>query len=152
MSTPAIRAKRAPPRPSRVDPVLPLALLVFRVFANDANDAFSAYHLAFRAYLPDRRPDFHRILLLLRSVYDPAPRQVVRRQLHRDAVARQDLDEMHPHLSRYVGEHFHLVVELHPKHGVGERLDDRPLDLDRFFLRHVLLFSASLSPSGKAPG
>src|SRR4030066_1782498 len=114
MSTPAILAKRASSRPSRVDPVLPLSLLVFRVFANDANDAFPAYHLAFRAYLPDRRPDFHRILLLLRSVYDPAPRQVGRRQLHRDAVARQDLDEMHPPLSRYVGEPFNLVAHLPP--------------------------------------
>src|SRR4030065_2892281 len=92
MSTPPIRAKRASSRPFRVDPVLPLSLLVFRVFANDADYAFPAYHLAFRAYLPDRRPDLHRVPLLLRSVYDPAPRQVVRRQLHRDAVARQGLD------------------------------------------------------------
>src|SRR3989304_8759752 len=126
---------RASARPARAGPVLPLALLMFWVFADDADDAFPANHLAFHAYLPDRRPDFHRVSLLLRSVYDPAPRQVVRCQLHRDTVSRQDLDKMHPHLSRYVGEHFHLVVEFHAEHRVRERLDDRPLAPDRFFLR-----------------
>src|SRR5262249_23588462 len=36
----------------------------------------------------------------LLAVHDAAARQVVGRELDRDLVARQDADEVHPHLSR----------------------------------------------------
>ena len=42
------------------------------------------------------------------------------------------------------------VVELHPEHGVGQRLDDRAFDLDRIFLRQAS--SDVVSTSGNAPG
>src|SRR5438128_1930728 len=38
-------------------------------------------------------------------IHDPASRKIVRRQLHRHLVAGEDLDEVHPHLARDVGEH-----------------------------------------------
>src|SRR6266545_8254294 len=69
-------------------------------------------------------------------VDDPAAGQVVRRQLDRHLVPRQDLDEVHPHLARDVGQHLVAVLELHAEHRVGERLDHRALDLDALFLRH----------------
>jgi hypothetical protein len=75
----------------------------------------------------------------LRSVNDPSAGQIVRSQLHRDAVSREDLDEVHPHLPRNMSKHLHLVVELHPEHGVRERLDHGAFDFYCFFLWHISL-------------
>src|SRR6059036_4012193 len=74
--------------------------------------------------------------LLLESVRDPAPREVVRRQLDLHAVAGQDTDEVHPHLPADVREHLVPVLELDPEHRVEQKLDYHPLDLDRVFFRH----------------
>jgi hypothetical protein len=41
---------------------------------------------------------------------------------------------VHPHLPRDVREHLVAVLELNSEHGVGQRLDDRPLDQDRVVL------------------
>src|SRR5256712_14018995 len=41
----------------------------------------------------------------LESIGDPASGQVVRRELDLHAVARQDPDEVHPHLAAHVREH-----------------------------------------------
>src|SRR2546429_9003132 len=65
------------------------------------------------------------------AVGDPAPRQIVGRDLHLDTVSGQDTDAMHSHLSRAVGEHLVPVLELDSEHGVGERLDNRPFEHDR---------------------
>src|SRR5205085_1616076 len=65
------------------------------------------------------------------AVGDPAPRQIVGRDLHLDTVSGKDTDAMHSHLSRAVGEHFVPVLELDSEHGVGKRLDYRPLEHDR---------------------
>src|SRR2546421_922235 len=65
------------------------------------------------------------------AIGDPTPRQIVGRDLHLDTVSRQDTDAMHSHLSRAVGEHFVPVLELDSEHGVGERLDNGPLEHDR---------------------
>src|SRR5512142_2766735 len=114
MSTPAMRAKllsSSSPRPAGPSG-LSLALLVLRILADDPHDALPADHLALGAYVPDRRPDFHRFPPLLRYVDDPPARQVVRRELDRDAVAGKDLDEVHLHLPGYVREDLHRVVEL----------------------------------------
>src|SRR2546421_11305476 len=45
-------------------------------------------------------------------VGDPTSAEVVRRELHLDAVPRQDADVVHPHLPRDVGQHFVAVLEL----------------------------------------
>src|SRR4029453_11735598 len=72
----------------------------------------------------------------LRAEDDPRARQVVRRQLDRHLVAREDLDVVHPHLSRYVSQHDVVVLELHAKCRVRQHLDHLALHLDRVFLRH----------------
>src|SRR5207249_4910772 len=72
----------------------------------------------------------------LESIGDPASGQVVRRELDLHAVARQDPDEVHPHLAVHVREHLVAVLELHPNHRIGQRLDHRSLDLDRVLFGH----------------
>src|SRR5262245_21591062 len=89
-STPAIRATGWPPS-------LLLTLLVPRIaLADHADDATATHHLAVLADLLHRGPDLHRRCSsrrLLVAVDDPPAGQVVRRELHRDLVARKDLDE-----------------------------------------------------------
>src|SRR5712692_9309715 len=58
-------------------------------------------------------------------VDDSPARQVVGRQLHLHPVARQDTDKVLTHLAGDMRQHLVLVLELHPEHGVGERLDHR---------------------------
>src|SRR5207248_3814590 len=70
-------------------------------------------------------------------VDDPAPREVVRRELHEHPVPGQDPDVVHPHLAGDVGEDLVTVVELDAEHRVRERLDHRSLDLDRILLGHT---------------
>jgi hypothetical protein len=70
----------------------------------------------------------------LGPVNDPPAGQVVRGQLNRDPIPRQDLYKVHPHLPRDMGKHLHLVIEFHPEHGVREGFDHGAFDLYRFFL------------------
>src|SRR5437867_3586591 len=74
---------------------------------------------------------------LLEPVGDPAAGQVVGRELHLDLVPRQDPDEIHAHLAGHVREYLVSVLELHPEHGVRERLDHGAFHLNGIFLRHV---------------
>src|SRR6266516_2088308 len=71
------------------------------------------------------------------SVHHTTSGQVVRRQLYPYPVAGKDPDVVHPHLPRDVGEHLVPVLQLHPEHGIGEGLHDRPLDLDRIVFGHA---------------
>src|SRR3972149_3760112 len=85
-------------------------------------------------------------LNLLRPVCYPASGEVVRRELHRDLVAWQYLNEVHPHLAGYVRQDLVPVFELHPEHRVGQSLDYRPLNLYCFFFGHLLsLLTAELN-------
>lgn len=43
---------------------------------------------------------------------------------------------MHPHLPRDVRENLVSILELHPKHRVGQWFDDRPFNLNWLFFRH----------------
>src|SRR6266545_3183164 len=72
------------------------------------------------------------------AIHDPAARQVIWRQLNQHPVPWEDPDVVHPHLSRDVSQNVVPVFELHPEHGVGERLGDRSLDLDSVLLRQAL--------------
>ena len=72
-------------------------------------------------------------LRLFVAVRDSAVREIVRRELHENAVSGQNADEVHPDLSRHVSEHFVPVREFDAKHRVRKGLDDRPLDFDRLF-------------------
>src|SRR6516165_3080566 len=122
--------------------LLPLSSLVPRILADDPRHALTLDDLAVLTANLDRRSYLHRVPLstsgnsLLEPIGDPAPGQVVRRQLDLHAVARQDPDEVHPHLAADVREHLVAVLELHPEHRVGQRLDHRSLDLDRVFFGH----------------
>src|SRR4051794_4947865 len=79
------------------------------------------------------------VLLLLVPVDDPTAGQVVRRQLDHDSVLRKDADVVLPHLAADVRQDLVTVGELDAEHGVRQRLDNAPLDLDgAFLLRHVL--------------
>src|SRR6267143_1204984 len=99
-------------------------------------DAFTFIAASPGAIPPPRRlpPRGRRAVLV--SIDDPPAIQIVGRQLHRDLVPGQDLDEVHPHLARDVRQHLMAVLQLHSEHRVRERLDDGALDLDAFFFRH----------------
>src|SRR5882724_4804182 len=134
-STPATRAIVASARSA-------LSRLVPRVLADDPRHAATLDDLAVFAAHLDRRSYFHRSLVLTRAlsllepIGDPAPGEVVRGQLDLHPIARQDADEVHPHLPADVREHLVAVLELDPEHRVGQRLDHHPLDLDRVFFGH----------------
>src|SRR5688572_8251954 len=73
-------------------------------------------------------------VLSLVPVGDPASGEVVRGDLHLDTVARQDADAVHAHLAAAVRQHLVAVLQFDLEHGVGEGLDDGPLQHDRVFL------------------
>src|SRR5690606_22190325 len=59
---------------------------------------------------------------------------VVWSEFHLDAVAGQDADVMHAHLSGDVGQHLVAVLQFDAEPGVRERFDDRSFENDRVFL------------------
>lgn len=60
--------------------------------------------------------------------------EVVRRQFHRDPVARADSDPVPAHLPARVAEHRVSVVERDAEDAVTKRLDHFAFQLDLFFL------------------
>src|SRR5580658_4848382 len=62
---------------------------------------------------------------LLVTIHNPAARQIVRRELHRYFVSRQNPDEILSHLAGNVCQHLMLVLELHAKHRIWQRLNHR---------------------------
>ena len=72
---------------------------------------------------------------LLVAVRDPTSFEVVRGELYLDAIARQDPDVVHAHLSGNVREDFVAIFQFDPEHGVGERLGNGPLQYDCVFFR-----------------
>src|SRR3954453_73965 len=76
---------------------------------------------------------------LLVVVDDASAGEVVRRELHHDPILREDPDVVLAHLPTDVRQDPVPVLQLHPEHRVGERLDDPALDFDGpVLLRHVL--------------
>src|SRR3954454_12684132 len=67
-------------------------------------------------------------------VDDPRAVEVIRRHLDPHPIPRQDPDAEPSHLARDMSEDDVAVVELHPEHGVRERLDDLAFELDLLFL------------------
>src|SRR5205814_10715098 len=108
-------------------PPLSLALLVLGLGADDAVHAIAPNDLALVAALLDARLDLH---LVPHPSRDATSLEVIWRQLHEDLVARNDPDEVHPHLSRDVRQDRMAVLELHLEHRVGEGFGDRSLHLD----------------------
>jgi len=126
-----------------------LALLVARVRADDHDPAVATNHPALVADLLNARLDLHGVPNLvgptsLVPVDDPPAGQVVRREFDDNPVLGQDADVVLPHLAADVGQDLVAVGELHPEHGVRERLDHSALDLDGpVFLRHILRYLTS---------
>lgn len=73
------------------------------------------------------------LLVLLVPIGDPTTSQVVGRQLNLDAIAGENTDVVHPHLSGNMGQNFVAVFEFDAEHGVRQRLDDRSFKNDRVF-------------------
>src|SRR4051795_9560723 len=98
---------------------------------------------SFRSCAVDRSPSAlpsgpARTGCLLVPVNDATAGQVVGRELHDHSVLGQDADVVLAHLAADVGEHPVPVLQLHPEHRVGKRLDDATLDLDGpVLLRHA---------------
>jgi hypothetical protein len=67
-------------------------------------------------------------------VDDSTSIEVVRRQFHRDPVARADPDPVPTHLPARIAEHRVSVVERDAEDAVTKRLDDFAFQLDLFFL------------------
>src|SRR5689334_4296021 len=122
-----------------------LALLVTRVLADHHDAAVATDHLALVTDRLDARVDLHvspfllvRLGLLV-PVDDPTSGEVVRGELHHDAVLGEDPDVVLAHLAADVGENLVSVGQLDPEHGIRKGLHDGALHLDHaFFLRHVL--------------
>src|SRR5664279_1852254 len=68
---------------------------------------------------------------------DASLRQVVRGELQRNLVARDDADMVLAHLPGAVGDEVVPVVERHAKAGVRQDLDHHAFHFDDFFLGHV---------------
>lgn len=93
--------------------------------------------------------------LLLETIRDPAPGQIIRRHFHRHLITRKNANEMHPHFPRDMSQYDMAVFEFHPKHGVGKRLRDRALNFNNVFFCHVVLYSSwkpKVSRSDSKPG
>ena len=74
---------------------------------------------------------------LLEAVRDTPAIQVVDGQLDRDLVARENLDVVHTHLPRNVGQDLVAVLELDLEHRVRQRFKDRALKLDDILFRQL---------------
>src|ERR1700733_5638828 len=62
---------------------------------------------------------------LLVSVNNAAAVQIVRTQLHRNTISRENADEILPHTSGYGDQHLMLILEFHFEHRVWYRLEHR---------------------------
>ena len=74
--------------------------------------------------------------MLFRPVNNPSAGQIVGRQLNRYFVSRENLDEVHPHLTGNVRKNAMPVFQLNAEHGIGQRLNDATLNLYGFLFRH----------------
>src|SRR5271156_2929932 len=89
------------------------------------------------------------LLPLFVAVNDPAPGQIVRTELNRHPVARENANEVLPHASRNMSQNLMLVLQLGFEHRVWQRLHHSCHYLNRVFLRQTLSRSACDSrPTG----
>src|SRR5215471_6181117 len=55
----------------------------------------------------------------------PSPGQVLRREFHRDLISGKNADEVLTNSAGDVREHLMFVLQFHPEHGIGQRLNHR---------------------------
>src|SRR2546423_1729130 len=129
---------------------LALALFMLRIGANYAHHPAPMNHLALVANLFYRRPYFHNpSSCLFVTIHNTAARQIVWRKLHRHFISRQNADEILAHFAGNVRQHLMLVLQLHPKHGIRQRLNNRGHHFNGVLLGIsgvAFLFSISLEP------
>lgn len=61
--------------------------------------------------------------------------QVIGRQFHLDAIARQDLNVIAADLARDMGQDIEAVIQINSKHGIGQGLSNSPLHFNEVLLR-----------------
>lgn len=76
---------------------------------------------------------------LLIAIGNAASREVVRGNLHDDAVARKNPDVVHTNLARDGAENSPAILKLDIEHSVGQGLYDRALELYCVLLAHPFL-------------
>src|SRR5947199_3977313 len=120
-STPALRPIQFPPQPCRC---------LCRGFEQSTRTT------------PARRMTLHFLQMALtdartfiarspHAIRDPTTREVERRELDCDLVARRDPDVAQAHAPGNMRQHLVPVVEVHPEHGVGHQLRHRAAHRDR---------------------
>ena len=67
-------------------------------------------------------------LRLLVAIRNATSCEVIWRELYLHLVARKDTDVVHSHLSGDMRQNFVTVLELYPKHGVRQGLEDRSFE------------------------
>src|SRR2546423_2055835 len=124
MSTPAIRAIRSSPQPwrclcrgfSQITITTPWRRMILHF-----SQIGLTLGLTFTSYSSTS----------LVAVRDATPGEVIGGELHLNPVTRQDPDVVHPHLPGNMRQHLVAVLELHPEHGIRERLDNGSFHEDR---------------------
>lgn len=61
---------------------------------------------------------------------DPTFREIVGGHFDIDLVARQNADAILAHLARGMSKDFVAIVELNPKHGIGENFGNNSFELE----------------------
>ncbi len=110
---------------------------MFGVGADDSQCPLSLDDSAIPAYLFHRRSNFHSLCPLFESIGDSSLGQIVRRQLEQNPISRKNSYEMLPHSARNMGQYPVFISQFHPKHCIGQCLDNHSLCLDDIALRHT---------------
>ena len=84
------------------------------------------------------------------AVGDAPASEVVGGQFDGDLVTGKDTNEKLSHLARYVGQHPMTILKLDSKHGIGQRLNDRPFYNDGFFFCQNAINSLYFRPQRPA--
>ena len=98
--------------------------------------SFAASSWPCRPGVPALEPNADKPALLI-AVHNTPAIQVIRTQLHRHSVARQDADEVLPHSPGHMSQNLMLILQLYLEHGVGQRFHHHSHYLNRVFLRQT---------------
>jgi len=92
--------------------------------ANHPNNSLSANHFALVADWLNARTNLHNYLAkprkLLRAENYPTALEIIRTQLNFHSVARENIDEIHPHFSRHMSQNDMSILKSYSKHIVWQ--------------------------------
>ena len=111
---------------------------MFWVLTDHPDHTLAADDFAIITQLFDRRTDLHTSTLFI-SIRDATLGQIVRRHFNRNSVSDQNLDIVHSHFARNVGQNLNSVIQLHPKRRIRQRFRDHPVNLDRSLFCHAFI-------------